>query len=77
MVLPSGQELTLGLLATITLEVLPFRVYVPFPALPLKGGFTYEIHGALSQNVAKFITTVVRSSNLIYVQFNYQKLQVY
>jgi hypothetical protein len=32
-VLPSGQKLTLGLLATITLEVVPFRAYVPFPAL--------------------------------------------
>jgi hypothetical protein len=33
LVLPSGQKLALGLLATITLEVVPFRSYVPFPAL--------------------------------------------
>jgi hypothetical protein len=32
-VLPSGQKLTLGLLATITLEVFQFRAYAPFPAL--------------------------------------------
>jgi hypothetical protein len=32
-VLASGQKLTLGLLATITLKVVPFRAYVPFPAL--------------------------------------------
>jgi hypothetical protein len=32
-VLPSGQKLILGLLATITLEVVPFRTYTPFPAL--------------------------------------------
>jgi hypothetical protein len=30
--LPSGQKLTLGLLATITLEVVPFCTYAPFPA---------------------------------------------
>jgi hypothetical protein len=33
LVLPSGRKLTLGLLATITLEVVPFRAYAPFPAL--------------------------------------------
>jgi hypothetical protein len=33
LVLPSGQELTLGLLATIIVEVAPFRAYAPFPAL--------------------------------------------
>jgi hypothetical protein len=33
LVLPSGQKLTLGLLATITLEVDPFLVYAQFPAL--------------------------------------------
>jgi hypothetical protein len=33
LVLPSGQKLTLGLLTTVTLEVVPFRVYAPFPAL--------------------------------------------
>jgi hypothetical protein len=32
-VLPSGQKLTFSLLATITLQVVPFRVYAPFPAL--------------------------------------------
>jgi hypothetical protein len=31
-VLPSGQKLTLGLLATITLEVVLFCAYAPFPA---------------------------------------------
>jgi hypothetical protein len=31
--LPSGQKLTLGILATVTLEVVPFREYAPFPAL--------------------------------------------
>jgi hypothetical protein len=31
--LPSGQKLTLGLLATITLEVVPFYTYTLFPAL--------------------------------------------
>jgi hypothetical protein len=30
--LPSGQKLTLSLLAIITLEIVPFRVYIPFPA---------------------------------------------
>jgi hypothetical protein len=33
MVLSSGQDLTLGLLATITLEIIPFRMYTQFPAL--------------------------------------------
>jgi hypothetical protein len=32
-VLSSGQKLTLGLLTTITLEVVPFHVYAPFLAL--------------------------------------------
>jgi hypothetical protein len=32
-VLPSGQKLTLGLLAIITLEVDPFCTYAPFPVL--------------------------------------------
>jgi hypothetical protein len=32
-VLPSGQKLTLGLLATITFEVVPFHAYAPFPVL--------------------------------------------
>jgi hypothetical protein len=32
-VLLSGQKLTLGLLATITLEVVPFHVYAPLSAL--------------------------------------------
>jgi hypothetical protein len=32
-VLPSGQKLSLGTLATITLEVVPFHTYAPFPAL--------------------------------------------
>jgi hypothetical protein len=32
MLLPSGQKLTLGLLATTTLEVVPFRSHAPFPA---------------------------------------------
>jgi hypothetical protein len=31
--LPSGQKFTLGLLATITLEVVPFCPYAPFPVL--------------------------------------------
>jgi hypothetical protein len=31
--LPSGQKLTLGLLATIALEIVPFLTYAPFPAL--------------------------------------------
>jgi hypothetical protein len=31
--LPSGQKVTLGLLATITLEVVPFRAYELFPML--------------------------------------------
>jgi hypothetical protein len=31
--LPSGQKLTLSLLATIAFEVVPYRVYAPFPAL--------------------------------------------
>jgi hypothetical protein len=31
--MPSGQKLILGLLATITLEVVPFRVYAPLAAL--------------------------------------------
>jgi hypothetical protein len=31
-VLPSGQKLTLSLLAIIALEVVPFRAYAPFPA---------------------------------------------
>jgi hypothetical protein len=31
--MPSGQKLTLGLLATITLDVVPFQVYAPFSAL--------------------------------------------
>jgi hypothetical protein len=30
--LPSGQKLTLGLLATITHQVVPFHAYAPFPA---------------------------------------------
>jgi hypothetical protein len=34
-VLPSDQKITLGLLATITLEVVSFRAYAPFPALLL------------------------------------------
>jgi hypothetical protein len=33
MVLSSGQKLTLGLLATITLEVVTSREYAPFPVL--------------------------------------------
>jgi hypothetical protein len=33
LVLPSGQKLTLGTLVTITIEVVPFRSYAPFPAL--------------------------------------------
>jgi hypothetical protein len=32
-VLPSGQKLTLGLLAIITLEVVPFCTYAPLPVL--------------------------------------------
>jgi hypothetical protein len=32
-VVPSGQKLTLGLLATITFEVVTFLEYAPFPAL--------------------------------------------
>jgi hypothetical protein len=32
-VLPSGQKLTLGLLATIFLEAVTLRAYAPFPAL--------------------------------------------
>jgi hypothetical protein len=31
--MPFRQNLTLGLLVTITLEVVPFRAYAPFPAL--------------------------------------------
>jgi hypothetical protein len=31
--LPSGQKLALALLATFTLEVVPFRAYAPFPVL--------------------------------------------
>jgi hypothetical protein len=31
--LQSGQKLTLGLLATISLKVVPFHAYAPFPAL--------------------------------------------
>jgi hypothetical protein len=31
-VLPSWHKLTFGLLATITLQVVPFRAYSPFPA---------------------------------------------
>jgi hypothetical protein len=30
---PSGQKPTLSLLATVTLEIVTFRVYVPFPEL--------------------------------------------
>jgi hypothetical protein len=33
LVLTSSQKLTLGLLATITPEVIPFRAYAPFPTL--------------------------------------------
>jgi hypothetical protein len=33
LVLPSGQKITLGILTTITLEVLPTRKYAPFPVL--------------------------------------------
>jgi hypothetical protein len=33
MVLPSGQKLTLSPLFTISLELVPFRAYAPFPAL--------------------------------------------
>jgi hypothetical protein len=33
LVLPSGQKLTLGLLAIISLEVVPFCAYTPFPVL--------------------------------------------
>jgi hypothetical protein len=33
LVLPSGQKLTLGLLATITLEVVLFCTYASFPVL--------------------------------------------
>jgi hypothetical protein len=33
LLLPSGQILTLGLLATIAFEVVPFREYVPFQTL--------------------------------------------
>jgi hypothetical protein len=33
--LPSGQKLALGLLATITLEVVPFHEYAQFPVLLL------------------------------------------
>jgi hypothetical protein len=29
--MPFGQKLTLGLLATVTLQVVPFRAYAPFP----------------------------------------------
>jgi hypothetical protein len=32
-VLQSGQRITLGLLSTFTLEVVPFRAYAPFPVL--------------------------------------------
>jgi hypothetical protein len=32
-VLPSGQKLTLGLLATITLEIVPFCAYALIPVL--------------------------------------------
>jgi hypothetical protein len=32
-VVPSGQKLALGLLASITLKVVPFQAYAPFPAL--------------------------------------------
>jgi hypothetical protein len=31
LLLPCGQKLTLGLLATITLEAVPFHAYAPFP----------------------------------------------
>jgi hypothetical protein len=31
--IPFGQKLTLGILATISLKVNPFRAYAPFPAL--------------------------------------------
>jgi hypothetical protein len=31
---PSGQKLSLGLLTTITLQVVHFHVYAPFPELP-------------------------------------------
>lgn len=33
LLLPSVQKIVLGLLATIALEVVPFRAYAPFPAL--------------------------------------------
>jgi hypothetical protein len=33
LVLPSGQELTLGVPTIITLEAAPSRAYAPFPAL--------------------------------------------
>jgi hypothetical protein len=33
LMMPSGQELAFGLLATITLKVVPFPVYAPFQAL--------------------------------------------
>jgi hypothetical protein len=40
LVLPPCQKLTLGLLATITLEVVPFREHILFPAiLPFLNAF--------------------------------------
>jgi hypothetical protein len=35
LVLPSGQKLTFGLLASITLNIVPFHANAPFPALLL------------------------------------------
>jgi hypothetical protein len=40
---PSGQKLTLGLLATITFKVVPFHAYAPFSALLLFFKFILEV----------------------------------
>jgi hypothetical protein len=42
-VLSSGQKLTLGLLATINLEVVPFLTYAPFPVLLSFSKFILEV----------------------------------
>jgi hypothetical protein len=55
----SGQKLTLGLMATINLETVPFHTYAPFPALPPFLNSSWELCWYL--NCVKMATSVLFS----------------
>jgi hypothetical protein len=56
--LPYGQKLTLGLLATVALEIVPFHAYAPFPVV---FSTTYDSASITSNFVKKSGLSVLSS----------------